>query len=551
MRSPFSALLSIQFRQYFTRSFRRDNASRTKSYGALTVVALLFVVGYYVLLFATLVPGLVHPTDKSPTGMSEQTFTIVTLGVQLLCLLFGTYQLLSVVFMAKDLPVLAAMPFSPRALFMTKLMVVYVYELVTALLLALPLGVYIGLYYHHSLFYYIKLLISVLLMPAFPLALGALLCLLFMRVSLFVRHRDAFVIMLSLAFLLLYLIGYGALNSGMNRDLTAGVNQLSYTLTRITTLWPPATWVKLALFRPAAMAQLHLLYFSLLSTVSLYGVVQLAVPLYLKSALSVNETTFKQKARRHTHSARHSPFLASVKREFSTLLRTPVYFMNTFITVLIFPLMLFLMRNPNSSNASLGLALEQLRQNVNPAIIIAVLTGILTLCGGLSNAAYTPFSREGRYFMLLRAYPMTLQTQVRAKLFCSYLISLLTQAATGVTLLVLYKLPFDIVAASLALSLFGVLPLQAAAMVPDCTRPKLRWTTESQAMKNNLNALLGMGTQVIAATVAGLVIYWLCTLSLPLWLFLLAALLWLALLSTVALTLLTNYNARQLQKIEL
>jgi MFS family permease len=93
---------------------------------------------------------------------------------------------------------------------------------------------------------------------------------------------------------------------------------------------------------------------------------------------------------------------------------------------------------------------------------------------------------------IAQTVPVPVKTQVAARLLSGYLLvfagSLLTLLATVFLLgFTVPQLIFGMVAGSCA-----AFPLLAAALIPDAIRPKRRWNSEAEAMKQNVNSILAM-----------------------------------------------------------
>ena len=88
--------------------------------------------------------------------------------------------------------------------------------------------------------------------------------------------------------------------------------------------------------------------------------------------------------------------------------------------------------------------------------------------------------------------PVKTRTILRAKLLCSLLIDLLAILFTLVVLEVALQLSWAVVLGAVALTLVMRYAAVALMLTVDAVHPVLNWTTETQAIKQNVNVFFGM-----------------------------------------------------------
>jgi ABC-2 type transport system permease protein len=137
--------------------------------------------------------------------------------------------------------------------------------------------------------------------------------------------------------------------------------------------------------------------------------------------------------------------------------------------------------------------------------------GVLVLMTGLTTVSATSISREGRLFSLSLTLPVKGRAQVGAKLLLHLVFFTSAYLLDLVLCAVIFRLPL----LSLAYMLPGGLALQVASFCAgiffDLKKPLLKWTNPQQAMKQNMNAMAGIGvsfamTALLAAPCAALVL---------------------------------------------
>ena len=114
----------------------------------------------------------------------------------------------------------------------------------------------------------------------------------------------------------------------------------------------------------------------------------------------------------------------------------------------------------------------------------------------MNMASSTVLSREGEYFWLSKVVPVPYRTQVYGKLIFCWAISAATILLGTIAAFILYPDIRTSLIPAVLCSLIGAIPLAAISMMVDIARPKLKWTSEAEAMKQNLNSILAMFASV-------------------------------------------------------
>jgi ABC-2 type transport system permease protein len=133
-----------------------------------------------------------------------------------------------------------------------------------------------------------------------------------------------------------------------------------------------------------------------------------------------------------------------------------------------------------------------LQSTVDGGIATLILAAIMLLMGIITAAATTTVSREGKAFYMARLLPMRPEDQITAK----FMVGL---SVTGLAALLIAPAAHLGLGVSWGQALFAMLlglvvgaaPL-ALSMLPDTLRPKLSWNSETEAIKQNANGMLGM-----------------------------------------------------------
>ena len=174
-RSSFAVLWTLTKMQLkekldfsYTRSFKK-----TLFHTVFFAIELIAVTAVCFLLFyaANLLKVFDVNTGKIPSAILVTVFTVM----MALSVLFTTVGLVKSLYQSKDNYVLLTFPTTPSMVFLSKLLVYYVYELRKNFLFLVPFFCAYGLFLGYPIYYYPWVLLFFLLIAAIPVLLSALL----------------------------------------------------------------------------------------------------------------------------------------------------------------------------------------------------------------------------------------------------------------------------------------------------------------------------------------------------------------------------------------
>ena len=130
-----------------------------------------------------------------------------------------------------------------------------------------------------------------------------------------------------------------------------------------------------------------------------------------------------------------------------------------------------------------------------------VLAGLIGFFTALNLGATTVVSREGKAFWLVKALPISYKQQTLAKLLFGISIPVLWAAPLSVACVFLFKMSVFTVLGGFILGMIISIAATAFGMIFDFIKPKLVWTNEAEAIKQNMNGIMGM---IVGAVTVGL-----------------------------------------------
>lgn len=456
---------------------------------ALILLVMLGAVGSVIYIEYLLYKGL------NSIRMKEMLPALAILSGMVLTLVLGLFQGLSELFQGKDAPFLAVLPLTSRQVFAARMTTLYLSECEINALICIPAFVLYAVGSGSAWPVALTGLPVLLMLPLIPLSLVSLVASLLMRISVFSRHRETIVMILSMGIAIAYSVGV-TLMSGRS---TSGPEELVKMLMsqegliqKLTGAFPPAEWALKGLTGNWGM----LLLLAAVSAACVAGVIALVGPGYLNQALSSTEKTVVHSRRARGEFAwnRHGALSALHSLEWKEILRTPAWAYNALAGVVMFPLMISIGLIAGLSGAGKG-GLEEFRgliAQVDQGYAAVVTAGVLMFGSMVNPAVSTGISREGGRWPFALTLPVQQKTRFMAKLLVGVEINLICSTLLAIVAYVLVRIDPLWLLAALGVSWLVSLAAGAISLWVDAVRPQLSWASEMEAIKKNFNQVFGM-----------------------------------------------------------
>lgn len=506
----YSSLVGVQLKNRlagFTAvsgSDKRAARNRMLIMLVIALVALEFMFGYVYILT-------VFTRAAVEFGYPDIVLDLVVLAAMLAQTMFGIFSVLSNIFLVRDGELLCSLPISPRKIFMSKLGIVYITEVLISALFLLPATIVWAVIVGNVPYvvYFLKTLYLILLLPAAPICVAVLLDLPLMLIASKARRREAFV---TIGSLIVFIAIFVLQNFLTSKLAEAGSGQgffadlLKFGLHKLNSfILPPASWASNAIYGGKYQALLTLGMFTLLSLILGVLVYFIAGGLYryaLRSGLESRQKHKKAELSRIKTDAK-SPIRAIVAKEWKVLLRSPVFAMNSLVSGLMVVLLCVIPFISGGQNAVFPF-LASLKGSTR-------ILGIIAACGLLSTlntGAASVISRQGSAFWVIKSIPVSYKTQ--AKAYAVFAGTLVLTWALPVFACAFFIFKFGLWESLLGLAAGFVLGCAVSniCMVFDFYTPKLGWINEAEPIKQNFNAIKGalLGVAALAAAAAPIVV---------------------------------------------
>ena len=490
----FFALLRLSMFNHFSLTSMRIKYVRNRQklweplligFAAFTLITTLSTGAFF--LSRSLIAG-------APPGQADMGLTLPILGTQVLALFMGLFTLISLFYFSNDLGTLVPLPLKEKAILASKFSIANITEYLPALFIVIPAMVAYNQYVPLGAVGWISAIVVFLLLPVVPLSIAGIIVVTLMR-GLNRRHRDIMIVLSSLLLLAVIMYVQFAFQSAVINDVNIDdILQNRVDLVRLLgSAFPPSVWATRAISRAGeSEGFLSLTYLLFSSAIGFWAFLSVGQRVFYGGLIGGAEHERKNVAFTEkvlSQRATSSPVLKALfLREWRLFLRVPIWVLNGFIGVILFPVMAFL---PAFTG---GQGLHELANwaKSTPNGLVAstlIFAGMIATLGSLNTLASTSISREGKHLWISRILPVQPRLQVIAKLMHAGLASLII--AVPISGLYYYLFTPHIIyvlAAALLGILVGAMP-QLLGMLFDIWHPFLTWTNPQHAVKNNLNAV--------------------------------------------------------------
>lgn len=417
--------------------------------------------------------------------------------------IFGIFYIISSFYFSGDIESLLQLPLKPSQIVSAKFLAVLLYEYLFTALIYLPVMIFFGIKTSAGPLFYLYGLVIFAFVPVIPLAVASVLVMLIMRFTNVSKNKDIFkitggvlAIVIGLSFnMILQRVMTGISLEELESLLAEGSNSLAFLAAG---LFPSAAWAVKALIAPATLAGfLNLLLFFGVSAAVFALLMVLGERIYFKGVVGLYETGSKRHmitgVQLDRAAAPGSQFKTYAMTELKLLFRTPIYFLNCVLINFIWPI--FFIFPVLSGSTDLSFLSEVEGYLADPAgwnVLMAGAFAMSLFLGGSNAVTPTAISREGQGFYIKKYLPMSYKTQLLAKTCSGFVLGLVSLFIMVIFAVAFMRLPLLPAMLILGTAWLGILATSLTGILIDLMNPKLKWNSEQQAVKQNMNVLYNM-----------------------------------------------------------
>lgn len=432
-------------------------------------------------------------------GSFSQTGTVLAIGFFLTAFLvffFSLFVIPGVFYFSKDNDILLCLPLQPHTILAAKFVNCLIYDLLFSCIVIIPLGIAYAQNMPFGIWELVCFIIIALSLPIIPLIYSSIVTMIIMRFVPFVKNKDAFN-MISGIIIVVISLGFSTyLNSLSSVDQVSLISMLmegnNSMIALFTTLFPFLANASYMIF-DASILQFVMYIAWNIGFIALFLVIGKLI--YFKGAIGINESGSSSRRidlRKNTH---HTPiFKAYARKELKLLLRTPAYFLNCIMSIIIVPFMMLIISIQPEIRGLMTSSLIHEMLSIS-GISYYIILGILIfscMIGPMNMIASTAISREGDHVSFMKFIPVPYETQLYAKAVIGILLGIVGMLPLWGVVMYLLDFPMMLSIVSLLAIILSNIALSLVGIIIDTMRPKLIWEQEASAVKQNLNGMLEM-----------------------------------------------------------
>lgn len=488
---------------------RKENIKKNLAKNIAIGITLLLSFGILIASFVFLEVEMLNA--MAMVKMEEVLMAGLILLTMVFIAFFGFFRSISL-FLAKDKESLAALPISSQSIFTAKTLSNVIAYSAIAFLLFLPLGITYGVCTGQGAVFYVLAVVLSLLMPVIPMVITTFIAGLLSSAISRVKNKERWLMVISFAFMIgvmVFPMVFAGQSANEEIDVIAMMQfftQKEVLIKGLVGWFPPALWAT----RWLNGNWIEGFKFILVSGASFVLLIAVFGKGYQKKILSIGETASSKKTKlREGIYKQKSPTRAVFANEWRQLMRSSVYALNGLSGVIVFPLMIgvFLFTSQTASIGGTNLDLPGILSSVPGVIFMWVSALIFVFCGMVNTAGATAVSREGKYHDHYRLFPVNPSQIVMGKQWFGFSIAAIACIISAVILLIAFKQAALYILAGLVIGLVMNYTLNAIGLMIDILKPKFDWKNETQAIKQNMNAMIQMVVYLLVLVGFGFLTY--------------------------------------------
>ena len=367
--------------------------------------------------------------------VNEQVVSMVLAFTQILTFGFAVVSIIKNLFLSKDNELLIVLPITFNQLFVSKIIILYISELVFSVLYIVPIFLAVGLISQMSFLYYIMIIIALPILPIFPLVIASLMSIPIMFIFRWLKKHTVIsvisILLIVITAFVLYMLFImqisGAFNIAEKQiETSLAINKwISENGKIFGYFWLAKCWfsIKYIYFLLVFLAiSLALLFLSLL----------FIKPLFFKIATISNENTLEIFQRPKPFKKR-SQFFELLLNEARSIFRSPAYIFQYLLFPIFMPVIVF-----TYDKLLTTISVNQVGQSMILGSHVLVLSIVALMSSMMSSSA---ISREGSNFYLAKTTPVNFYKQVFAKCLFNAIFTVGALFITCITTLILSDIP--------------------------------------------------------------------------------------------------------------
>ena len=490
----------LSLTKVFLKSLRRvnSNSKRTKH---LYRILLLFTIIFVVIPVLMISTSFIYDTTIKLVSINYES-----IGLKILCYImciftfvFSFSVILNELYFSNDIEKILPLPIKPVEIVGSKFTICFILEnlIQVFLIIAGIVGYVMALKLS-----YVNILLSlvqILTVPLIPMIYTAIICILIMHFTKFIRNKENVkklsIVFVVILFILLCIFINQIKDFNFELYLQNFVDGDHRFLDVMNIIFPHIDMFTQTLTSGSIIS---LIKYLLINIIYVFVFILLAKKLYLNSVIDLtnkNNNTNKNSTSILHKSKKKNVIVSYLSKEIKVLLRTPSFLINCMIINVIWPVIVYILYQIGTIDYSMDKIIHLLSINDEKMMLTILLFvfGISVIVSSMNCIAATSFSREGKNFEFIKYIPLSYKMQWFIKYLTGFIISFI---GINIYLVIFYIMLHLNIVTVLGLLLLSILSISFVCLIGiyiDSVQPKLYWDDENNALRENYNTFISMG----------------------------------------------------------
>ena len=472
-----------------------------------TVFVLLFVV-----LPVTVMTGIftfLTTAKLSEYGHPEFGVKLMYGLISIFTVVFGINVIFNELYFEDDISYLLPLPLKPEELVLSRFFAVFIGENMMQFAVVIAVVTGFGIAHPMNVFQWIFALAGGFLLPIIPTAVIAILGMLLMTFTRFIKKKET-VRRISFAIILLILAAGAVMLVCIDiEDIVTYIIEgtaVDILFVRILDVLFPQTGM-IASFM-ASGSVLPLLIYAVICVISVLLLAVAAHFFYMESVTRLNETTHVQKnAASSVPSVSRTAGMTLFVKEMRMLVRTPAFMTNCVAANFVWPVFVPIFGKIMGADMSRGAVASYFDVPKHVSVSLMVILAVTMVTAAMNCLGSDAFSREGKGFDYIKSIPVSYKLQWNVKLAAAMVWTL----AGTVPFFVFFVIYAGFEAGTAVLAILTVCAacffVTELGMLLDSLNPKLFWLDALSALRENYNTVFCMGITIVSCAVLCAVLF--------------------------------------------
>lgn len=433
---------------------------------------------------------------------------VILLAIAGFVLIQSIFSAINLLYYSKDNEYILPLPLKPSQIVIAKTNVLLVTEyFIVAILGLIPLSIY-GILTYANILYYIEMVIVLLVFPIIPVLISSLLVLIVMSFAKFTKNRNRFQLIATILILVIVFVASFAMGNtdSSPEELVQMVMKANGMVELVKNAFPTLGMAIESLTNINIGIQLLNIVFLIATTAVIYALYLLVgQKLYLKGAVGNFSSGKKNKKKIDEKKVfkNSTIFKTYVGKEFKTLLRNPIFFMQCVLPAIIFPILIIGMTILGINGESNGQTVDFASMFTNKTSIYIGI-GILCVIQFFLMFIYisaTAISRDGQNAVFMKYIPVKYMKQIDYKVMPNIIMTSVMSIITVIIAGILIKADILYLLLILITSIIMGVFQSYILIIVDLKKPKLEWNSEYAVVKQNMNLIWPAVSGLVSITV--------------------------------------------------